>query len=136
VTARATHDWHVTLEPLPEARGLAPAYFWTGVGLTVAATATTVVLGAAALSKHAEGEDQTARGLRVDGRDARDLAFGADIALGSAVALGVGTAVLFFLTDWESGEPDEAAPQSGATASLGARASPHAFLLIVSGTTP
>jgi len=136
VTARTTHDWQVWLEPLPESRGLAPAYFWTGVGLTVAAAATTAALGAAALSEHAAGEDETARGLRVDGRDARDLAFGADIALGSMVALGVGTAVLFFLTDWEDRPSAEAPPASGATATVSAHVSPHAWLLTVSGTTP
>lgn len=132
VSARAVHELRVELEPIDTYRGLPSTYFWVGTGLTAAAVITGTVLGVAALSEHSEGERDAARGLYVDGDPARDLALQADIAFGAAVALGAGTAVLFFLTDWEGPTVE----RSAARAPLALGVTTSSFVIGWRGSVP
>jgi tetratricopeptide (TPR) repeat protein len=129
VTARATQELHIHLEPLPQYRGIATAYFWTGAALTGAALITGTIFGIATLSEHDTQSARAERDLTVDPEPTRDLALKADIAFGATAVLGVGTAVLFFLTDWSS-PPEE---QKSASTALRIHASPHAFALQYEG---
>jgi tetratricopeptide (TPR) repeat protein len=133
VTARGSEEVRVTLEPLPSYRGLHPAFFFAGAGLTAAALITGSVLGIAALNEHAEGEEQVERGLIVDGEPAKDLALGADVAFGVGLAFAVGTSVLFFLTNWD-GAPESERAQASPPVRLSL--APKAAALTLEGNLP
>ena len=123
--SRSKQTWQVQLLPLRPSTGLHPAYFWTGVGLTVVALGAGTGLG---LSAQSSSDDAKALARRSDGQqflnDAqtkRDLSaqdLRADIAFGVAGAFALGSAILFFLTNWD----DEQA--TGSSGELRARIAP------------
>jgi len=122
VRARVRHGLRFELERLSQYAGPSPVFFWTGAGLTVAAAATGAVFGVNALSENADGKARMKidRNLNTIGDERRvdRLALSADIAFGAAAVLAISTTVLFFLTDWDAGEP-EAKPRPSARAATG-----------------
>jgi tetratricopeptide (TPR) repeat protein len=110
VTARATHTVDARLEKVDTYKGLPSTYFWIGAGLTGAALITGSVFGIATLNERAERQRDADRGIHVDAERSRRLALQADIAFGATLALGVGTAVLYFLTDWHAAPRTERQP--------------------------
>jgi tetratricopeptide (TPR) repeat protein len=122
VRARAQHRLRFELERLSQYAGPGPVFFWTGAGLTLVATATGAILGANALVEDADGRERMKRdpfaNTVEDEARVERLARAADIAFGAAAVLAVSSTVLFFLTDWDSGER-ESGPAANAHAASG-----------------
>ena len=94
-------------------RGLDPAYFWVGVGLTGVAGALGATMGLRALAADSDGQDRRERlgphgNTPQDEADVRRLAGAADLLFGATALLAVGTTVVAFLTDWEDTPQDQA----------------------------
>jgi hypothetical protein len=66
----------------------------------------------------------------VDPEPTRDLALKADIAFGAAAVLAVGSAVLFFLTDWG------AAPEERKSTAMRIGVAPNAVAFSYEGALP
>jgi tetratricopeptide (TPR) repeat protein len=111
VSAHETQHLSFELGRLSSYKGLHPVYFWTGVGLSVAALSVGSVLGANAMAQSADARDRAK--LHIDSPTDRDrvrhLTRAADVCLGAAAVLGITSAVLFFVTDWEANEARPAA---------------------------
>jgi tetratricopeptide (TPR) repeat protein len=90
--------------------GPRPAYFWAATTLTGAALVTGTVFGVLALSARQDGEDRARYYLdtQAEADRTRDYALAADIGFGSAALLGASATVLYFMTDWSSGDRDSA----------------------------
>jgi tetratricopeptide (TPR) repeat protein len=105
--------------PPPPKRGrrrLKPIYFWTGVGVTAALLLTGTITGGMALSKSSEFNDEsTPYGDLQDLKDSGEsLRTAANVTFGLSLATAVGTAVLYFFTDFSGKETAvSAAPTSG-----------------------
>ena len=86
-----------------ERDGMHPAIFWTGVGLTAALATASVVLSVRALgAKNDYDESPTVTGFN-EASDARLLA---NIMWLSTAVVGAGTTVVFFFTDFGTGNGD------------------------------
>jgi tetratricopeptide (TPR) repeat protein len=134
VTARSHATLHFDLTALPAHRGLSPAYFWVGAGLTGAALITGGVLGANALSKDKDGAARVNDGYYDDGRSAKDLALGADVAFGAALLFGATSALLYFMTDWGDPPRENRMQPEPRTLSWTAGAGPRSLSLQMTGS--
>jgi tetratricopeptide (TPR) repeat protein len=114
LTARTENVLDVTLRPQP--RGLKPALFWTGVGLTAAGAVASSVLGARALSMSHDVQDKPVLARNDEDRaKVRKAARAADVTLGATGALALGTVIVLFLTDFDKPRDQRAAqgPRGG-----------------------
>jgi tetratricopeptide (TPR) repeat protein len=105
LTGRSIRSIRLTLERIPQSRGLRPAYFWSAV----AATGLTVSVGAAfgglALSANGDAADRLNGPERftvtaATRSDIESRVLVADVLFGTSVAFAIGTAVLGLLTDF------------------------------------
>jgi hypothetical protein len=121
---------HMSLTALPSERGLHPAYFWTGVGLTGAALVTGTAFGLRAVRLHNQTEDQISSddpserysSVVHDPRPTiRRNANAADIAFAATAVLGVGTLVLYAFTDFKKEKKSTNIQPVLASSFLGAR---------------
>ena len=88
-----------------KARGLPRYLFWSGVGATTVSLAIGAGFGAHALSAQGRAEDRDPRLPRADLLDQIERSSTiADIGFLAAGVFAVGTTVVFFLTEWGSGE--------------------------------
>jgi tetratricopeptide (TPR) repeat protein len=106
VRARATQSVHFELEPLPEYHGIAPGYFWTGLGLSAAVGLAGGGLAIAAAVKHRDNLERQDLVLPLyeEEKDKRRVGIPAMVCFGTAALFGVATTVLFFLTDFHAAE--------------------------------
>ncbi|HJL14901.1 MAG TPA: PEGA domain-containing protein [Sandaracinaceae bacterium LLY-WYZ-13_1] len=121
LAARQSVAIALELEPLGEASGIDPAFFWSGLALTAATGAAGLTLGGFWLARHDENAGRIADGRAVadDVNAERDLALAADVLYGVTGGLAIATAILGFVTRWEdSGDGDEA-PSVGVDAAVG-----------------
>jgi tetratricopeptide (TPR) repeat protein len=83
-------------------RRISPALFWTGVGLTAALLVVGTGTGAAALARNSEYKDHAATAdRRQELKDSgQSLSVASTVSFGLAGAVGVGTAVLYWFTDF------------------------------------
>ncbi len=105
VAAGSRYPVDFTLTPIDTSDGIAPAWFWTGIATSVAATGVGVTLGVLARRKHDDAASEPLLADRNDQREIDNLALSADIAFGAAGILALTSGVLYFITDWGS-EPD------------------------------
>jgi tetratricopeptide (TPR) repeat protein len=103
VVAGENRRVHFELQALSQYTGIRSEYFWVGTGLTVAALATGSIFGVNALSSTAAAERAAERRMSPahEAALARHQALVADLCLGAGAVLGIGTAILYFVTDWE-----------------------------------
>jgi tetratricopeptide (TPR) repeat protein len=120
VSARATIDLDLELEPIPEpSRGISPAWFYVSTGAGVAALIGGVVAGSIAVSLHdaaierATNDDPSDDHLTTErtGPEIADFTLAADLAFGGALLFAVTATILYFMTDWGGGE--ETAERAG-----------------------
>ncbi len=106
VRARATQSAHFELEPLPEYHGIAPGYFWAGLGLTAAVGLSGAGLAIAAQIKHRDNLERQGLVLPVheEEGDKKRVGIPAMVCFGTAALFGVASTVLFFLTDFHASE--------------------------------
>lgn len=106
----------LTPQPQPQEKPsgrlrLRPLYFWSGVGLTSAMLLTGTITGALALGKSSEFKDPATPADRL--RDLKDSGESLRTASTTTFAIGavaaIGTAALYFFTDFDSSESDTAA---------------------------
>ncbi|MBI5512287.1 MAG: PEGA domain-containing protein [Deltaproteobacteria bacterium] len=117
VASRQTTPLAFTLEVLGRG-GMAPVFFWSALGATAVTASVGAVFGVLALSARSDvntrlaSSDDATRFSVGPGDQQRitSLATTADILYASAGVLAVGTAVLYFITDFRGGR---AAPAQG-----------------------
>jgi hypothetical protein len=111
--AIATGDERIVTIAMSEPGGADPAWFWSMVGLTGAATVATVALGAVVLVKDGEYEALAQEDRTVELQDeGKRLMLATDICMGVAIAAAVTATVLAFTTDWGGEESSDAAEPS------------------------
>jgi hypothetical protein len=98
-------------------RALPPAWFWTGVGLTVALATVATVFGVQTLQRRSDYEDKPTEQGYESFTDRRLLS---NVFWAASAAAGIGTTVLFFYTDFGDRE-QAAAPSTARTFGLGIR---------------
>jgi tetratricopeptide (TPR) repeat protein len=103
VVAGENRRVHFELQALSQYSGIRSEYFWVGAGLTVAALATGSIFGVNALSSTAAAERAAERRMSPAHETAlaKRQALTADLCLGAGAVLGIGTAILYFVTDWQ-----------------------------------
>ena len=116
VSLTARSESVLSVSPKARARGLKPALFWTGVGLTAAGAVASGVLGARAIGMSHDVEElpPLAR-TEQDRSDVRKATLAADVTLAATGALAIGTVIVLFLTDFDR-PPDRHAPRGGLSA--------------------
>ncbi len=105
LSARQKLELDLVLPALERKAGLHPAYFWSGLALTSAAALGGAYFGVRARQRHDELSDKrTSCGaiclLPSEREDVRRLAVTADVFFSGAAVLGVGTALVYFMTDF------------------------------------
>lgn len=108
VASRQMVPLRVELEVIRPGRRLSPAFFWTGVGLSLASAATGAVFGGLAISARSDVDQRLASSspsvrFSVTAEDQQSIAnraLLADVFFISAGALAIGTTVLGLLTDF------------------------------------
>jgi tetratricopeptide (TPR) repeat protein len=123
VQAGASLSLRFELSRLSQYRGLHPAYFWTGTGLTALALGAGSAFGLNALAQSSAGRDRRRQdaflNTAADERAVHQNAVAADLAFASAALFGVTSLVLFFLSDWsDSDKTALSATSSGASLKL------------------
>ncbi len=102
-------------QPEPADNGLSQAFFWTGLGATVAAAAGGTYFGLKAQSLRDDAQGLDPRLSRTDEREKiNQTALTADLLFVGAGVLGASTAVLYFFTDWSSKEASPSADHARA----------------------
>lgn len=104
LAARQELTLRIELEALGGPSGIDPAFFWSGLALTLLTAGASGGVGAAFLVAHGDNEGRVADGTLAAGdvAEERDLALVADVLLATAGALAIGTAVLGFVTRWDT----------------------------------
>ncbi len=106
LAGRSVRSVALTLERVPEHRGLRPAYFWSGVGATALVAGVGTIFGALALGANSDAQSRLQNPAQqytvteADRTSIRSRALAADVLFGTAGALAIGTVVVAFLTDF------------------------------------
>jgi tetratricopeptide (TPR) repeat protein len=113
ISARETQQLAFVLPRLSDYRGLERGYFFASAGITAAVLITAGVFGTQALAAHDKGRAHAALAMQFstpelesDRERVRRWATATDLALGGAVLFGATSLLLFFLTDWSSGDAE------------------------------
>ncbi|MBI5489644.1 MAG: PEGA domain-containing protein [Deltaproteobacteria bacterium] len=115
--AVATGDERIVTVSLARPGGADPAWFWSMVGVTSAATVATAALGAVVIVKDQDYSQNPTQ----DALDEGDrLMLATDICLGVAVAAAVAGVVLAFTTNWSDEETPDEEPGVEVTPTVGA----------------
>jgi tetratricopeptide (TPR) repeat protein len=109
--AGETYRLHMELAPLSDFRGLARGPFVIGAALTGAGLIATAILGALTLAEHdsLQADARASMHLRTPELErersaVRDLALATDLTGGATLLCAAATVLLYFMTDWRSGE--------------------------------
>ncbi|MCB9708467.1 MAG: PEGA domain-containing protein [Myxococcales bacterium] len=120
VASRREHDLSVTLKSAKDEPPLHPAFFWTGVGLTVATAAVGTYFGIRTLSLNSDLEesDPLLPSTQTLQEDKDQAALLTDIFFISSAGLALTTVVLAIFTDWDGDEDDDASTSKDSAAWL------------------
>ena len=120
VASRREHDLSVTLKSAKDSPPLHPAFFWTGVGLTVATAAVGTYFGIRTLSLNSDLEesDPLLPSTQTLQEDKDQAALLTDIFFISSAGLALTTVVLAIFTDWDGDEDDDASTSKASAAWL------------------
>ncbi|MBN1774705.1 MAG: PEGA domain-containing protein [Deltaproteobacteria bacterium] len=119
--AVATGDERIVTVALSLPSGTDPAWFWSMVGLTGAATVATAALGAVVLIKDEDYANDENRTVEMQD-EGKQFVVATDVCLGVAIAAAITATVLGFTTNWggEESPPEDGEPFADVTATLGA----------------
>jgi tetratricopeptide (TPR) repeat protein len=141
IAARQRLDVRFELERVSDYRGLSPWLFWSSVGVAAACAVAGGVFGTIALVDRGDLQSRVSAGgedaflvTREDNARLRRLAFTADAFFGGAALFGATALVLAFLTNWGSGESEQARPSARTTASVRPVLAPNYAGVVLRGT--